>query len=143
MTRIRTAASLAFVAAAALSLTACAQGDDDLGALTLEGSWTFVSGSGADGEITPVEGAPITLAVDDKGAVSGSDGCNNVMSPATVEGDKLTFGPIAGTMMACDQAIMDVATAYTTALDSVTTGAVEDTQLVLTGDGVELRFDEG
>jgi copper homeostasis protein (lipoprotein) len=35
------------------------------------------------------------------GRLSGSDGCNRLMAQATVDGESLRFGPLAGTMMAC------------------------------------------
>jgi heat shock protein HslJ len=35
------------------------------------------------------------------GRVSGSDGCNRLTGPYTVKGEAITFGPIAGTQMAC------------------------------------------
>lgn len=141
MTRRLLALATATIALGALA--ACASGDPDLGSFEIEGSWTLESGESGGSAITPVEGAPITLDVDAEGAVSGKDGCNNVMSTVTVEGTSVSFGPVAGTMMACEQPIMDVATAYTGALEKVTTGAIEDGDLVLTGDGVELRYTAG
>ncbi|WP_108718257.1 META domain-containing protein [Miniimonas sp. S16] len=138
--------SLAVVLGASV-LAACASGGSGSGgataeALSLEGSWTLVSGSGPDGEITPVDGAPITLMVDGEGAVSGKDGCNNIVSTVTVDGDTVTFAPIASTMMACEQPIMDVATAYGSALGAVTTGDLDGEQLVLTGPDIELTYDQ-
>jgi copper homeostasis protein (lipoprotein)/putative lipoprotein len=35
------------------------------------------------------------------GRLTGSDGCNRVMSSYVVKGNAITFGPIAGTRMAC------------------------------------------
>lgn len=35
--------------------------------------------------------------------VAGSDGCNRLMGPARVDGDRLALGPLAGTKMACAQ----------------------------------------
>lgn len=37
----------------------------------------------------------------DKGRVSGSGGCNRLMSSYKTEGNKLSFTPIASTLMAC------------------------------------------
>lgn len=134
------AASLAALAAAALVLTGCAKADPDLGAVVVEGSWDFASGEGADGAITPVAEAPITLGIDVEGQVTGNDGCNSYTSQATVEGEKVSFGPIAGTLMGCADDVMAVASAYTGALERVSHAAIEDDDLVLTGDGVSLRF---
>lgn len=35
------------------------------------------------------------------GRLTGSDGCNRVMSSYEIKGNAITFGPIAGTRMAC------------------------------------------
>lgn len=39
----------------------------------------------------------------DAGRVVGSDGCNRLLGPVTIEGDTLRFGPLAATKMACLQ----------------------------------------
>lgn len=36
-----------------------------------------------------------------EGRVTGSDGCNRVMGTYALKGETITFGPIAGTKMAC------------------------------------------
>ena len=134
---------LALASVAALGLAACSTPSEsgDLQAFSIEGGWTLVSGEGPNGEVTPVEGSPITLDVDGKGAVSGKGGCNNYHGEATVEGEKVTFGPLGMTMMMCDEAVMTAEYAYSTAMEGVTEGSISDDQLVLTGEGVELRFD--
>jgi len=35
------------------------------------------------------------------GRVGGSDGCNQIVGGYTLTGDRITFGPLAGTQMAC------------------------------------------
>lgn len=39
----------------------------------------------------------------DGARVAGSDGCNRLMGPARIDGDRLALGPLAGTRMACAQ----------------------------------------
>lgn len=39
----------------------------------------------------------------DGGRVAGSDGCNRLLGPARIDGDRLAIGPLAGTKMACAQ----------------------------------------
>ncbi|MCA0317719.1 MAG: YbaY family lipoprotein [Proteobacteria bacterium] len=41
------------------------------------------------------------------GSVSGSGGCNRMAGKATIAGDRISFGPIASTNMACVPAAMD------------------------------------
>jgi heat shock protein HslJ len=41
------------------------------------------------------------LVFDAKGRLSGADGCNRLTGPFTVKADAISFGEIAGTLMAC------------------------------------------
>jgi putative lipoprotein len=41
------------------------------------------------------------------GSISGSGGCNRMAGKAVISGDRITFGPIASTNMACTPAAMD------------------------------------
>lgn len=141
---MRPSRPLAVAAALGLvvALSACSTSSEsgDLEAFSIQGNWTLTSGSGPNGAVEPVEGSPITLEVDGQGTVHGSSGCNTYNSTATVEGNSVTFGPLMQTMMACEDAIMTAEYAYSTALEGVSEGSVEDGGLVLTGEGVELRY---
>ena len=142
MNRRRTLA-LALASVGAFALAACSTPSEsgDLVAFSIEGDWTLVSGEGPNGAVEPVDGSPITLAVDGQGAVSGKGGCNNYHGEATVEGDKVSFGPLGMTMMMCEEAVMTAEYAYSTAMEDVAEGSITDDQLILKGEGVELRFD--
>lgn len=54
-----------------------------------------------------IDRVPVTLRVEQNGSVSGSAGCNRYMGQATIDGDKITFGKLGSTMMACDEARMN------------------------------------
>lgn len=41
------------------------------------------------------------LTIENDGAFSGTDGCNRLTGRGSIDGDSITFGPIASTMMAC------------------------------------------
>jgi putative lipoprotein len=110
-------------------------------ALDITGSWTLTSGSNADGDITPVEGSPVTMDVTADGAVSGSSGCNTYNGDVTIDGTEVSFGPIASTMMACADDIMAVESAYQAALGDVNEGALENDTLTLSGNGSELVYE--
>lgn len=74
--------------------------------------------------------------------VAGSDGCNRVMGTYTLDGDALTFGPLAGTKRACPPPVMAVADAFSKALAATTRWAIESDALVLSDDtGERLRFE--
>ena len=53
--------------------------------------------------------------------VSGNDGCNTFSGSYEADGSKLTFGPLAGTKMACGSPADDVSRAVTAALARVRT----------------------
>lgn len=59
----------------------------------------------------------LTLQADQK-TVTGYGGCNRMMGSYTIDGDKLAFGQMAGTMMACADG-MEIESAFHKALESV------------------------
>ena len=42
------------------------------------------------------------LDIQNDGTFSGSDGCNRLTGKGSIDGDSITFGPIASTLMACE-----------------------------------------
>jgi heat shock protein HslJ len=60
---------------------------------------------------------PVTALFAEDGTVSGSSGCNQYTGAFTEADGTLTFGPLASTMMMCDEAAMAVESAYLAALD--------------------------
>ncbi len=72
----------------------------------------------------------VHLRFDSDGRVAGSDGCNGVSGTYTVDGDTLTFGQFAATMMACP----DTQATEKAFRDAVTATA----RWSLTGDRLEL-----
>jgi copper homeostasis protein (lipoprotein) len=71
----------------------------------------------------------------DAGRVVGSDGCNRLLGPVTVEGKALRFGPLAGTKMACLQGQAE-SDAFVAALGRVVRHAIR-------GDVLELLDAQG
>ena len=65
------------------------------------------------------------------GSVSGSGGCNTFSGPFQTSGSSLTIGPLAATLMACEQSIMDQEAAYFAALERTTEYRFESGRLVL------------
>ncbi len=103
--------------------------------------WMLASAT-VDGEtLALLESHPVTLLVDDAGAVGGTAACNSYFG-TLIEGDTL-FEGFGVTEMACDPPeTLDLESAFLTALGRTTTAERDGGQLVLAGDGVELRFDE-
>jgi putative lipoprotein len=70
---------------------------------SLYGAWLAEDIGGA-GVLDDVQS---TLTIAEDGTVSGRGGCNGFGGMATISGEKLSFGPLAGTLMACPEAVMD------------------------------------
>ncbi|MFS4095655.1 META domain-containing protein [Streptomyces sp. AF1A] len=86
--------------------------------------------------------APARLRIDEEGGAAGNLGCNTFSAPATVQGDRITFGGLRTTKMACDSARMAFERILAGALGGQTlTGTTVDGTLTLTnshGDRVSL-----
>ena len=126
------------VVAGALAAACGGDDDDDAGGPALEGTeWTLVSGVEA-----PEDAAP-TLTLAD-GSANGFGGCNTFGGSYELDGDSITIGPLASTMMACEEAKSAAEAAYLPALEAADAWAVEDGELVLSSDGEEtLRYSAG
>ncbi len=111
MKSLRKLAIPAAAIGALLFLAGCAS------AATAEGTW------GTD------DGPQLTLSED--GALSGTDGCNQLMGSWEADGATVDFGEVASTLMACE--------GVDTWLNGLATGTVEgDTLHVLSTDGTEI-----
>jgi heat shock protein HslJ len=62
----------------------------------------------------------LSLAFGASDQVSGNGGCNSFSGTYTVDGDQLTFGPLASTEMACADDVMALEQSYFAALEKVT-----------------------
>ncbi len=113
-----------------IALAACAVGtmatqgtDSPLGGT----GWSLKSLNGAP----PAPGTQVTLNFD-VDAFYGTDGCNRYRGPYEVNGERISFkDPIASTMMACPEPIMQQAAAYIEALKQAASFKIADQQLTL------------
>lgn len=121
-----------------LLLGACGGGDGSSGG-SLEGpTWTLVSYA-ADGDQLPVPDGVEATATFADGTVQGSSGCNSFNGSYELDGDGLTFGPLASTLMACEPPQSDVEAAVFAGLDATTSYRLEDGTLMLLDEaGAEL-----
>lgn len=75
-------------------------------------------------QVTSIGGDPVladtevTLSIAADHRAGGNGGCNNYFTEAGFDGPPLTFGPIAGTRMACAPEIMDQEAALFAALEA-------------------------
>jgi heat shock protein HslJ len=124
-----------------VSAASCSSKDSGTGADRLTGVTWVLDADSLDSLVdTPPADARIDLTFDAQKA-HGTSGCNTYSGSYTVDGDGLTFGPLASTQMACDQPLMDLESAYLAALGDVTGFSVTvGKTLLLTGGGTDLSF---
>ena len=122
--------SVALVSAATPAATRAAQSPSDL-----EGArWLLVSYQDKAGALTDaLPDAPATAEFA-AGKVSGSASCNNYTASYEAQGESLTIGQTASTMMMCEQSIMAQETAFLTHLQAVAEYAIDGGQLTLFDD---------
>jgi heat shock protein HslJ len=129
---------------AALTLTACGteaagDGSGSPGG-TVDGDWMLVDATVAGEPLTLPDDRPVTLTVAGDDA-TGTSGCNSYFGVVEINGASVQFTGLGGTEMACEPDVMVLEQAYLAALGDVREAAIDGEQLVLTGNGVELRFD--
>lgn len=85
-----------------------------------------------------IEGAAVidkakpTLRIGADGKVSGRGGCNNFFGNAKINGNKIEFGQMGSTQMACEQPAMDQEHKFHQALSRAASFHVDGDKLVLT-----------
>ena len=122
------------LALAAAMLAGACGGDDD--GPPLEGTeWALASGVDV-----PEDADPPTLLLEE-GNASGFGGCNTFTGGYELDGDSISIGPLAGTLMACELQKMAVEGAYMPALEAADAWSIDGDELVLSSGGEEtLRF---
>jgi heat shock protein HslJ len=77
------------------------------------------------------------------GRITGKSGCNTYNGQAKIEGSSFTVAsPMASTMMACPQPVMDQETEYLKALQAAQSFKVTGNQLKITAGKTELTFEK-
>lgn len=102
------------------------------------GTWQLAAGT-VDGSALVISGRVVTLRLEN-GQVGGTSACNSYGGPFTIDQGRVTIGALFMTEMWCEGA-MDLESAYLAALARVTTASRDGEALILTGEGVELRFE--
>ena len=121
------------VAAVASALGACGDDPDPLEPAALEGTWS-------DPEVEGYELAgTLTMNFED-GRIAVQGGCNNLMGPYELDGDQLTAGPLASTMMACPDPLMEQDTWIAGLLSGGVGVEVDGTTLTLSSGDVTITL---
>jgi heat shock protein HslJ len=93
----------------------------------LVGKWRIERVRGA----ASVDAAKTAFEVAADGQVSSTVGCNRIVGKPSLAGDRLPFGAMAATRMACPPPLDRLETAYMAALDAVRSYRVEGARLTL------------
>lgn len=99
----------------------------------LTGKWRIVAVGGAEG--LDVSKAQAEFAAN--GRFSSTIGCNRIAGKPLVSGQKLAFGPMMTTRMACPPPLDTVERQYLAALEAVRAYRLAGKTLVFLGDGGE------
>ncbi len=114
-----------------LALAACSSGGVELGGTT----WSLRALNGQPA----LEGITAGLIFGEGDSLSGKTGCNSFSTTYQTDGNKITIGPAASTMMACPQPQMDQESAFLSALANAKTYNVQGTILnLLDADGTTI-----
>lgn len=120
---MRTSAALFAALVAASTIFGCSQQPGATAAGLSGTSWQVVSIAGA----TTIPGAPPTMEFAADGTVSGTNGCNQYNGTYTTDGDKLTVGQLASTLMGCDVQRSAQEQAFNAALTGASTWSISAT----------------
>jgi len=109
----------------------------DPAALLQAGEWTVDDLAGK----APVKDSKVTLTFGADGTLSGSSSCNRLATSYTLTGEGLSIKQGAGTMMACEQPIMEQESAFLAMLSQVNAFSIADDGALLlkTADGKSIR----
>lgn len=104
----------------------------DPGTLLRDIEWVFEDLGGQ----APIEGSRVTLNFGDDNRVWGKASCNNLLGEYRLTGEQFILSPLATTMMACDQGLMDQEQLFLERLPTVRHFDLDaDGRLVLHADG--------
>jgi heat shock protein HslJ len=147
--RRRSGVTIVSFALSATLLVACGGDDDGSGAPAQDpnaledASWVLTEMADAAGDVQAVD-VEVTASFDGS-TISGTSGCNQYNASYQATGNEISFGPIAGTQMACPGDEMAIEARYVQLLREVATFQVdggslsmddgEGTQVLLFGDG--------
>lgn len=117
---------------AVLALAACSTNSP----ASIQGRWQLISHGSATEQVTAAPGVDAFVEFGADGKLNGNVGCNGFSGDYQVDGNDLTFGPIAATLMLCEGPVGD---------QEITTLGVfsESATFVLDGDTLTLTSADG
>jgi heat shock protein HslJ len=83
--------------------------------------WQVIAiNNGNEAVVSTLPDVPVTMNFGEDGSVSGQASCNNFTGTYTAEQNSMSFGPLATTMMMCEEEVMAQEAAFLAALANVT-----------------------
>lgn len=133
--------AIALLALAGLTFAACGSDDDSTATLTAEDldGRAFVSSEVTGYDLVEGSEINVTFLAD---SMSVNAGCNAMNGGFQIDGDVLTAGPFASTMMACDQPLMDQDMWLSDFLTALPTITLDGETLTLAGDETTITLNE-
>ena len=123
-----------------LAISACSAPATRAPADALIGVWRLTSYGLPSSPVPAVESVEAGLTFNADGTLTGNSGCNGYSGSYTVEGNQITFSPIASTRMACDKSIMEQEAAIHQVLTGTVSFQIDGAQLTLTNNDRVLVF---
>jgi heat shock protein HslJ len=75
------------------------------------------------------ESTELFIKIKCEGKLAGHGGCNQFFGTYSISGNKIDFGPIGSTRMACEKLVMDLESTFLSTLDDVEMFQREKTEL--------------
>ena len=120
-----------------LTVSACASKEN---ALPIAGSWRLTAYGPSDSPAPAVPDVDAILSFAADGTLTGNTGCNQLGGDYQVEGERITFGQIVSTLIACP----DLEMAQEDSMHQVLTGTasfkIEGNTLTITNNNMVLVF---
>lgn len=108
----------------------------------LEGPTWVVQEMSVDGTMSAPTTETPPYAIFEDGAIAGSSGCNSYNGNYETDGDSMTIGPLAATLMACTTPLQGQETIYFELLAQTDSYEVSGDDLTLmSGETVLIRFE--
>ncbi|MCC6500071.1 MAG: META domain-containing protein [Anaerolineales bacterium] len=119
---------------AVLVLSACSGGS----ASSIVGQWELVSHGSASSQTPAVEGVDTSIEFSADGKLHGNVGCNVFNGDYKVDGDTLTFSPVASTLMFCEDVAAQESSTLAVFSESATFVLDGDTLTITSADGASV-----
>lgn len=119
---------------AVLVLSACSGGS----ASSIVGQWELVSYGSASSQTPAVEGVDTSIEFSADGKLHGNVGCNVFNGDYKVDGDTLTFSPVASTLMFCGDVAEQEASTLAVFSESASFVLDGDTLTITSADGASV-----